>query len=96
VTDFFFAPYFKTMYRTIAFVVAVSAFTQNAFSAQFDWPQWQGPDRTAHSKETGLLKSWAKGFEDANSFLRAFQLWEGTSPGEWRTRQVSNAGEGQL
>ncbi len=26
------------------------------------------------------------GFEDANSFFRAFQSWEGTSPGEWRTR----------
>jgi AraC-like DNA-binding protein len=26
------------------------------------------------------------GFEDANSFYRAFQEWEGTSPGEWRTR----------
>jgi AraC-like DNA-binding protein len=26
------------------------------------------------------------GFEDANSFFRAFQNWEGTSPGEWRTR----------
>jgi outer membrane protein assembly factor BamB len=25
-----------------------------------DWPQWQGPDRTAHSKETGLLKDWPK------------------------------------
>jgi outer membrane protein assembly factor BamB len=25
-----------------------------------DWPQWQGPDRTAHSKETGLLKEWPK------------------------------------
>jgi uncharacterized zinc-type alcohol dehydrogenase-like protein len=23
--------------------------------------------------------------EDANSFFRAFHLWEGTSPGEWRT-----------
>jgi outer membrane protein assembly factor BamB len=31
------------------------------FSAgNFDWPQWQGPDRTAHSKETGLLKEWPK------------------------------------
>jgi outer membrane protein assembly factor BamB len=29
-------------------------------SAQFDWPQWQGADRTAVSKETGLLKSWPK------------------------------------
>jgi AraC-like DNA-binding protein len=26
------------------------------------------------------------GFGDANSFFRAFQEWEGTSPGEWRTR----------
>ena len=26
-----------------------------------DWPQWQGPDRTAVSKETGLLKTWPKG-----------------------------------
>jgi AraC-like DNA-binding protein len=26
------------------------------------------------------------GFEDANSFFRAFQAWEGTSPTEWRTR----------
>lgn len=27
------------------------------------------------------------GFEDANSFFRAFQIWEGISPGEWRARQ---------
>jgi AraC-like DNA-binding protein len=26
------------------------------------------------------------GFKDANSFFRAFHGWEGTSPGEWRTR----------
>jgi AraC-like DNA-binding protein len=26
------------------------------------------------------------GFEDANSFFRAFQGWERTSPGKWRTR----------
>jgi len=25
-----------------------------------DWPQWQGPDRTNVSKETGLLKTWPK------------------------------------
>lgn len=28
------------------------------------------------------------GFADANSFFRAFQNWEGTSPGEWRTRAL--------
>ena len=26
-----------------------------------DWPQWQGPDRTGMSKETGLLKAWPSG-----------------------------------
>ena len=26
-----------------------------------DWPQWQGPDRTRSSKETGLLKEWPAG-----------------------------------
>jgi AraC-like DNA-binding protein len=29
------------------------------------------------------------GFEDANSFFRAFQVWEGTSPGEWRMRHCA-------
>jgi len=27
------------------------------------------------------------GYEDANSFFRAFQHWEGTSPGQWRMLQ---------
>jgi outer membrane protein assembly factor BamB len=27
----------------------------------FDWPQWQGPDRTGVSKETGLLQEWPRG-----------------------------------
>jgi hypothetical protein len=26
-----------------------------------DWPQWQGPDRNAISKETGLLQEWPGG-----------------------------------
>ncbi len=25
-----------------------------------DWPQWQGPDRNAVSKEKGLLQEWPK------------------------------------
>src|SRR5436190_1557840 len=34
------------------------------------------------------------GFEDANSFFRAFQSWERTSPGEWRERnRVIERGE---
>src|SRR5690242_16059032 len=52
---------FTAMYRTIALALAVAAFAQSASSGPFDWPQWQGPDRTAHSKETGLAKEWPKG-----------------------------------
>jgi outer membrane protein assembly factor BamB len=26
----------------------------------FDWPQWQGPDRNAISRERGLLQEWSK------------------------------------
>jgi len=33
------------------------------------------------------------GFEDANSFFRAFQGWEGTSPNEWRSRHSATAVE---
>ncbi len=41
--------------------VAVPAADKNEFRPQpFDWPQWQGPDRTALSRETGLLRSWPK------------------------------------
>jgi outer membrane protein assembly factor BamB len=42
-------------------LVAVTLFGHRGLCAgNFDWPQWQGPDRTAHSKETGLLKEWPK------------------------------------
>ena len=34
------------------------------------------------------------GFADTNSFFRAFQVWEGTSPGEWRARYRADAIEG--
>src|SRR5439155_1208351 len=50
----------RNMYRNIGLLITFAAFAQSAFCGQFDWPQWQGPDRTAHSKETGLLKEWPK------------------------------------
>ena len=31
------------------------------------------------------------GYEDANSFFRAFHDWEGTSPGQWRTLHLASA-----
>jgi outer membrane protein assembly factor BamB len=46
---------FKGIVALAAFCVQPSIFT-NAV----DWPQWQGPDRTAVSKERGLLQQWPK------------------------------------
>jgi outer membrane protein assembly factor BamB len=42
--------------HTLAFVGAI-LLSVGALHAM-DWPQWQGPDRTRVSKETGLLKQW--------------------------------------
>jgi outer membrane protein assembly factor BamB len=42
---------------TFAFLLSAA----DAFQPKpFDWPQWQGRDRTAVSDETGLLQSWPK------------------------------------
>jgi outer membrane protein assembly factor BamB len=40
----------------LAFIFSLTAVVSNAA----DWPQWQGPDRNAVSKESGLLKEWTK------------------------------------
>ena len=34
--------------------------TASAAPESFDWPQWQGVDRTSVSKEHGLLQEWRK------------------------------------
>lgn len=44
------------MKRAVAISLLLFAFG-TALVAE-DWPQWQGPDRTGLSKETGLLKEW--------------------------------------
>ena len=31
------------------------------------------------------------GYDDANSFFRAFHEWEGTTPGQWRTLHLASA-----
>lgn len=41
-------------------LVLLSTTILSTSAASFDWPQWQGPDRNAISKETGLIKEWAK------------------------------------
>ncbi len=43
-------------------LIVVAAVVLSLASVQAaDWPQWQGPDRTRMSKETGLLKEWPNG-----------------------------------
>src|SRR6476646_5380260 len=41
----------------VALILSLTAVVSSAA----DWPQWQGPDRNAVSRETGLLKEWPKG-----------------------------------
>ncbi|MAS93717.1 MAG: AraC family transcriptional regulator [Verrucomicrobiales bacterium] len=43
-------------------------------------------DRSLELSEVAFLL----GYEDPNSFIRAFQDWEGTSPGAWRERNCLN------
>ena len=40
------------------FALASAVVLGGVVLAAADWPQWQGPDRTRMSKETGLLKEW--------------------------------------
>jgi outer membrane protein assembly factor BamB len=41
-------------------LVLLSATAFAGQTGSFDWPQWQGPDRNAISKERGLLQEWPK------------------------------------
>src|SRR5579885_1317234 len=42
----------------VACLAAAAAAAQETSPGAFDWPQWQGPDRTGVSHETGLLPRW--------------------------------------
>jgi alcohol dehydrogenase (cytochrome c) len=44
----------------IKLFIAILTCTLTWRASADDWPQWQGPDRNAISKETGLLKEWPK------------------------------------
>ena len=46
--------YTETLISSLCWAALLSSASGN------DWPQWQGPDRNAISKETGLLKEWPK------------------------------------
>jgi outer membrane protein assembly factor BamB len=52
---------YSMKFHAMYLALVVSSATAFAASPEpFDWPQWQGPDRNAISKETGLLKEWTK------------------------------------
>lgn len=44
----------------VALLALTSYLSFSSAARADDWPQWQGPDRNAVSKETGLLKEWPK------------------------------------
>jgi len=46
----------RTLFTVAAAILALSS----AGARADDWPRWQGPDRNARSKETGLLQEWPK------------------------------------
>ena len=47
--------------RRFCTLASIAPLALRGASSEPDWPQWQGPDRTGLSKETGLLKSWPEG-----------------------------------
>ena len=49
-----------------------------------------------HSSRELNETAYLLGYEDANSFFRAFQHWEGTTPGHWRALQKSSAAKAQI
>jgi len=49
-----------------------------------------------HSSRELNETAYLLGYEDANSFFRAFHQWEGISPGHWRQLQKSSATESQV
>lgn len=46
------------LFLTKPLAAAVTCALLASCTATRDWPQWQGADRTAFSKDTGLLKTW--------------------------------------
>jgi len=48
------------MRLTLGLLVASVLLLAVVLARADDWPQWRGPNRDGHSKETGLLKEWPK------------------------------------
>src|SRR5262245_2770988 len=50
----------RRCHMTLRVPFLACAFLVAATVSAADWPQWRGPDRTAVSAETGLIKKWPK------------------------------------
>ena len=62
----------RSLFATLmAFTAGVVTMGQSGPAG--DWPQWQGPDRTGISRETGLLREWPSGGPQ--------QLWSASNLG---------------
>ena len=48
----------RRKFIVLFFVLALAQSTIGNVAITTDWPQWQGPNRTGLSTETGLLKAW--------------------------------------
>jgi outer membrane protein assembly factor BamB len=61
-----FSRVFASALRVFAVLLSIGALLASALfltstrARADDWPQWRGPNRDGHSKETGLLKEWPK------------------------------------
>lgn len=70
--------------RHILLIITIVSFAFSIRAAEFDWPQWRGPNRDDISKETDLLTSWpANGpkrvwlFENAGMGYAGFAIVDG-------------------
>ena len=55
--------------KKLSLILLILALTQGVIgnvTVTTDWPQWQGPNRTGLSTETGLMKAWPEGGPKAN------------------------------
>ena len=51
----------RRKFIVLVFALTLAHSTIGQRAALTDWPQWQGPQRTGLSTETGLLKAWPEG-----------------------------------
>src|SRR6478609_7022217 len=69
-----------TLPKFLALVTSIALGSGIAAAADYDWPQWRGPNRDDVSKETGLLKQWpAEGPKKLWSFDKAGNGYAGIS-----------------